>query len=217
MISKTNTIFNVWNVNLSSSRGLTEPQFKRSFPLCRRKFAKSTNYFIKDASLLLFSNYKTELDPVEFDMYKGERRAQHLHKQCYLPHLLSSYKNTRFFSEKCYKEYLLHSLRQLNKAKELGSDFVFRYQVKLGNFYLVNVPRSFLSNENNGTTIRDLRTALNKRYKAYNLNYNNSNRKSDAENEVTIVIEDKGNRDEVESEDESEFEALNDETVDGKI
>ncbi len=216
LVSKTNTIFNVWKVNLTSSQvGLSgEGQFKRSFQMCCRHFAKSTNFFMKDASLVLFSNYKNELDPIEFEMYKGERRSQHLHKQCYLPRLHSDIKNSDSkFTEKCYKEYLLHSLRQLNKAKELGSDFTFRYQVKLGNFYLVNVPGGFLRNENNGTTMRDLRAALNKRYKAYNLNYNNRRGDDDVEAvaKEMIVIEAAKSSDN-ESKDESEIADLVDGT-----
>ncbi len=184
-ISKVNDIKSVWNVSLEDrayDNGSTDElssSFKRRFILSKRKKSKSNNFFVEGASLLQFSNFRSQLDQLEIELYKGERRSSHLHLQCYLPKLSSSLIRSNFglFTKNCYSEYYFHSMRQLNKAKEMqANEFMFRYQIKFGNAYLINVPDSILdsSGDDTNTYLYKLHEALKKGYRKFNFSYYDS-------------------------------------------
>ena len=78
LLANTNDISQVW-LRLNQNH---EPLFKKRVIMQKRK-GKSQNIFVENASLLLFSNFKSENDSVEFELYKGNRRSLHLTKQCY--------------------------------------------------------------------------------------------------------------------------------------
>lgn len=118
-ISKASRISDIW----SCVNQIEEPVFKRKYSIMRKK-GKSPNMFVENASLLLFSNVQSEYDQVEFELYQGKRRSMHLSKQCHLAKISRPLEN---YTDQCFNEFYYHSIKQINKAKEMKSDFVFRF------------------------------------------------------------------------------------------
>lgn len=167
-VSKTLDVTNVWN----SLRKLPEPVFKQTFSFARKK-GKSPNLFVKNASLLLFSNYRSNFDLVEFELYKGKRRSFHLSKECYTAKISRTISD---FTSECFNKFYHHSIAQFNKAKEMKSDFDFRIQLKFGDSYFTNVPSEF---ENSSALVfNELMLALKKGYKIFPFCFHQEEKKS---------------------------------------
>lgn len=81
-----------------------------------------------------------------------------MYKQCFIGINENQYSE---FTNECYQSFYLHSLSQLNKARELKSDFQFKFHIKFGDFYFSSIPDLFI-NETTGTYLWKLREALEK-------------------------------------------------------
>ena len=170
-ISKINDLSLIWNLVLSQNR--QEPHFTRRFFISRgrafRNITQST--FMENSSLLLFSNSKNEFDLIEFEFYKGKRRSMHTSKSCYSAKLYSNLnKNGDYFTSYCYDDYKQHCLKQFIKAKEMQSDYDFRFQLKFGNVYFTNIPNIIIE-ETNRISIGKFREALKHGYKKYKFEF----------------------------------------------
>jgi len=166
LITKTNDISQVWNELNATS----EPSFKKKTNMIKKK-GKSQNIFAENASLLLFSNFKSDQDLIEFKMYTEKRRSLHLNKQCFSSNLINN--SNKFFTKECLNEYIHHSLKQFAKAKQTlqnQSGQVLRFQVKYGNFYLTNMPASFIE-ESLSIPLFKLREALKLGYKKFHFGF----------------------------------------------
>ena len=116
--------------------------------------------------MFILSNYRSDLDHVEFESYKGERRSLHLNKQCWSAKIN---KDLFEFTRECQHEVMLHVSKQFSKAKELNLDHQFRFQIKYGDFYLTNIPAMFLE-EAISIPLWQLRSALSKGYRSHVVN-----------------------------------------------
>ncbi|CAF0737858.1 unnamed protein product [Brachionus calyciflorus] len=175
-ITKTLDISKIW----SSMGKLNEPVFKQKFSFAKKK-GKSPNLFVENASLLLFSNLKSNFDRIEFELYRGMRRSLHLHKECYTGKIQRSLTD---YSLECFNEFYRHSIQQFNKAKEMRSDYKFRIQIKFGDSYFTNVPS--ISHDSSSLPLIQLKEALKKGYKNFNYNYIE---KQDKNNVLTLIDE----------------------------
>lgn len=197
-ISKTLDVSDVWN----SLKKTTEPVLRQRFCFARKK-GKSPSLFVENASLLLFSNYQSDFDLVEFELYKGKRRSLHLSKECYTAKIN---RHLSDFTHECFKEFYRHSITQFNKAREMKSDYTFRIQLKFGDSYFTNVPSIF---ENSSTLVYgELKEALKKGYKKFQFSFFK-------EGKSCVAFENTDNEDENYDDDDDE-DLFNDKICDEK-
>ena len=126
---------------------------------------RSPCLYAKDAFLLLFTNLKSMLDLIKFDLYAGSKFIKHYKKECYVPKLACDNKETS--SDHCFAQFYTHSLDQFTKAREYslrqankGQSSLFLFQLKFGNFYLTNIAPSLLTNSNKMVSLFTLRNEL---------------------------------------------------------
>ncbi len=186
LLAKSSQMTEVWMLLSESS----EPTFRKKFIMAKKR-GKSQNIFAENASLLLFSNYKSDSDLLEFNLYKGKRRYLHLNKECYSVSLIreSASDRTHFTSE-CYNKYLYQCVKQITKAKEFAAghpDNNFSFQVKFGNFYLTNLP-AILLEETYSVSMAKLLEALKKGYKIFKFGFQNDEAKH---NTLTVKKDEK--------------------------
>jgi hypothetical protein len=172
-MSKVNDISQIWNLVLSQNR--LEPNYSRKFVVSRGRGIKTQSVFMENASLLLFSNSKSELDHIEFEFYKGNRRSVHMTKHCYSAKLsLNLQQNNVHFNPNCFNDYKLHCLNQFVKAKEMNSDYDFRFQLKFGNVYFTNIP-SMIIEEANSISLYNFQNAMKQGYTRYKFEFHKDN------------------------------------------
>jgi hypothetical protein len=142
------------------------PVYRSKLKITKISKARSQQLFVENASVFTFSNFQTEYDQVEFEAYKGERRSLHLTKNCWSTRINRSLQG---FTKESQNEIYLHVLKQLTKAKEAQQDYSFMFQIKYGNVYFTNIPKMFLE-ESTSIPLVQLRNALKKGYKNYDIN-----------------------------------------------
>ncbi len=103
-LSKTIDISKIW-WSIDTFGCLSKPFVRNKFIMSKHR-GKAQNLFVKNASLMMFSNFKSTLEHVEFEMYKGYRRSQHLTKQCWSA---SISKRTLDFSSECLQAILVNN------------------------------------------------------------------------------------------------------------
>ena len=188
-VSKINDISLIWNLVLSQNR--LEPHYSRRFTVSRGRGVKTQSNFMENSALLLFSNSNSELDLIEFEFYKGKRRAAHVTKHCYSAKLCSNLsQNNHFFIQACYNDYKLRSLNQFVKAKEMNSDYDYRFQVKFGNVYFTNIP-SVIVEEKNSISLHRFQDAMKQGYKKYKFEFHSN--KEEFKEEIDDSDEDETN------------------------
>ena len=143
---------------------------------------------MEDASLILFSNFQSLYNKVEFDIYSGQRRPYHMTKQCYKPSLANQLnKDSRIlFTKECFDEFYLHTMKQFQKAKALdplkantSKDLNFRFQIKFGDVYFTNLPTLLL--EDSSLLLCKLRDALDNNYKRSKFDITNTYHKIESD------------------------------------
>ena len=121
-----------------------------------------------DAFLFLPSNYKSDLDHIEFEIYKGVRRSLHLSKQCWSAKMAKKFTE---FSPECQSKVIFHAMKQFNKASEAVAQSLlgngkFKLQLKFGDVYFTDLPALFLE-ETSSITLSQMSSALENGHKSF--------------------------------------------------
>lgn len=182
-ISKINDVASVWNLVFHLNK--YEENYSQKFFVMRRYHPsrgkknpnlKTQSLFVENSSKLLFSNYINDSYLIDFDIYNGLRRSMHWNKHCYSVNLLCNVPSSelfinRNFTVNCYNEYLMHFQKQFLKAKEINldkNDYDFRFQIKFGNVYFINIPTMLIENK---ITLRKFYESLERSYKKNKLEF----------------------------------------------